>query len=249
VSPKRSQTTHFFVEPDQIEKNRCRFSRDEADHIFRTLRLNSGDLIKVTDGIGNLYDVVIGDRSRVGVSGEIVKTTRWLNELAIEITVAFGLTMQGKTDDIIEQCTQLGVRSFVPLLTANSQPRLDEEKTRVRIERWRKVAISAVKQSLRCYLPTIGAPCDVNRLANTVGDYDLALVGALHGQRLSADNRLASAKRLLLITGPEAGFTLEEETVMVSAGALQVLIGERRLRAELAPIVLATLTLTRANIL
>ena len=81
MSPKRSQTTHFFVEPDQIESNHCHFARDESDHIFRTLRLDSGDLIRVTDGIGNLYDVVIGDRSRAGVSGEIIKTTRWVNEL------------------------------------------------------------------------------------------------------------------------------------------------------------------------
>ena len=168
---------------------------------------------------------------------------------AIEITVAFGLALQGKTDDIIEQCTQLGVRSFVPLLTANSQSRLDEEKTRSRIDRWRKVAISAVKQSLRSYLPTIGAPLDTNRLAGSIGEYDLALVGSLRGKRLEIDDRLVSAKRFLLITGPEAGFTFEEETTLISAGALPVLIGERRLRAELAPVVLTTLVLTRANIL
>lgn len=249
MSPKRSHVTHFFVEPDQIENNRCAFTREESEHIFRTLRLAPGDLIKVTDGIGNLYDVMLGVPGRVGTSAEIVKVSRWGNEIAVEITVAFGLTLQGKADDIIEQCTQLGVRAFVPLLTAKSLARLDHDKARTRIERWRKVAISAIKQSQRSYLPTISSPCDIRRLATSVGDYDLVLIGSLQGKRLEYDERLAAAKSILLITGPEQGFTLEEETTLADAGAKPVLLGDRRLRAELAPIVLTTLVLTRANIL
>jgi len=249
VSSKRSHVTHFFVEPDQIENNRCAFTREESDHIFRTLRLAPGDLIKVTDGIGNLYDVMLGVPGRTGSSAEIVKVSRWSNEIAVELTVAFGLTLQGKADDIIEQCTQLGVRAFVPLLTAKTLARLDEDKARTRIERWRKVAISAVKQSQRSYLPTIASPCDIRRLTTSYCDYDLVLIGSLQGKRLEYDERLAAAKSILLITGPEQGFTMEEETTLTDAGAKPVLLGERRLRAELAPIVLATLVLTRANIL
>jgi 16S rRNA (uracil1498-N3)-methyltransferase len=250
VSSKRSHVTHFFVEPDQIENNRCTFTREESDHIFRTLRLAPGDLIKVTDGIGNLYDVMLGPSAgRVGTSSEIVKVWRWGNEIGVQITVAFGLTLQGKADDIIEQCTQLGVRAFVPLLTAKTLARLDEDKARTRIERWRKVAISAIKQSLRSYLPTISPPCDIRQLAASYGDYDLVLIGSLQGKRLENDEQLAAAKSILLITGPEQGFTLEEETILTDAGAKPVLVGERRLRAELAPIVLTTLVLTRANIL
>jgi 16S rRNA (uracil1498-N3)-methyltransferase len=250
VSSKRSHVTHFFVEPDQIENSRCSFTREESDHIFRTLRLAPGDLIKVTDGIGNLYDVMLDPwAGRVGSSAEIIKVSRWSNEIAVEVTVAFGLTMQGKADDIIEQCTQLGVRAFVPLLTDRTLARLDEDKARTRIERWRKVAISAVKQSQRSYLPTIAAPCDVRHLAASCGDYGLVLIGSLQGKRLEFDERLATAKSILLITGPEQGFTLEEETALTDAGAKQILLGERRLRAELAPIVLTTVVLTRANIL
>jgi 16S rRNA (uracil1498-N3)-methyltransferase len=250
VSSKRSHVTHFFVEPDQIENNRCAFTREESDHIFRTLRLAPGDLIKVTDGIGNLYDVMLGvSAGRTGSSAEIIKVSRWSNEIAVEVTIAFGLTMQGKADDIIEQCTQLGVRAFVPLLTDRSLARLDEEKARTRIERWRKVAISAVKQSQRSYLPTISTPCDVRKLATLCSEYDLALIGSLQGKRLEYDEQLAAAKSILLITGPEQGFTLEEETALTDAGAKPVLLGERRLRAELAPIVLTTVVLTRVTIL
>ncbi len=249
VSPKRSQTTHFFVEPDQIESDRCHFAREEADHILRTLRLSAGDLIKVTDGLGNLYDVMLGEPGRRGLIGEIVKVSRWLNEPGIDLTVAFGLTLQGKADDIVEQCTQLGVRSFIPLLSANSPVHLDEDKIRTRIERWRKVAISAVKQSLRCYLPTIGAPRDANSLAKTIGDYDLSLVGSFAGKRLIWNEQCSSAKTLLLVTGPEQGLTLDEEAVLESAGAMPITLGERRLRTELAPVVMTTLVLSRADIL
>ncbi|TFH59040.1 MAG: 16S rRNA (uracil(1498)-N(3))-methyltransferase [Candidatus Zixiibacteriota bacterium] len=250
MSSKRSHITHFFVEPDQIENNLCKFTREETDHIFRTLRLVPGDLIKVTDGIGNLYDVMLGPSAgRVGTSAEIVKVSRWGNEIAVEVTVAFGLTLQGKADDIIEQCTQLGVRAFVPLLTSKTLARLDEDKARARIQRWRKVAISAVKQSLRSYLPTISSPSDIRHLAMSCSDYDLVLIGSLQGKRLEYDEQFAAAKSILLITGPEQGFTLEEETTLTDAGARPVLLGDRRLRAELAPVVFTTLVLTRANIL
>ncbi len=249
MSPKRSHVTHFFVEPDQIENTRCTFTREEADHIFRTLRLAPGDLIQVTDGMGNLYDALLGAPRRTGASAEIVKESRWCNEIGVDITVAFGLTLQGKADDIIEQCTQLGVKAFVPLLTAKSPLRLAEDKTRTRVERWRKVAISAVKQSQRSYLPTISSPCDVRHQAASCGDYDLALLGSLHGRQLECEEQLTAAKSVLLITGPEQGFTLEEETTLIDAGAKPILLGERRLRAELAPIVLTMLVLTRANIL
>jgi 16S rRNA (uracil1498-N3)-methyltransferase len=249
VSSKRSHVTHFFVEPDQIENNRCAFTREESDHIFRTLRLAPGDLIQVTDGTGNLYEVMLDTPGRVGSFAEIVKVSRWSNEIAVEITVAFGLTLQGKADDIIEQCTQLGVRAFVPLLTTKTLTRLDEDKARTRIERWRKVAISAVKQSQRSYLPTISSPVGVRQLATSCGDYDLALIGSLPGKRFEQVERLAVAKSILLITGPEQGFTLEEETALADSGATPVRLGDRRLRAELAPIVLTTMILTRANIL
>ena len=220
MSPKRSHVTHFFVEPDQIENNRCTFTREETDHIFRTLRLTPGDLIKVTDGIGNLYDVMLGPSAgRGGTSAEIVKISRWGNEIAVEVTVAFGLTLQGKADDIIEQCTQLGVRAFVPLLTSKTLARLDEDKARARIQRWRKVAISAVKQSLRSYLPTISSPCDIRRLAMSCSDYDLVLIGSLQGKRFEYDEQFAAAKSILLITGPEQGFTLEEEATLTDAGS------------------------------
>lgn len=249
VSSKRSLVTHFFVEPDQIENNRCVFDRDESDHIFRTLRLSPGDLIKVTDGIGNLYDVMLGERGRTGSKGEIVKISRWINEVAIDITSAFGLTLQGKADDIIDQSTQLGVRAFIPILASNSLSRLDEDKVRTRIERWRKVAISAVKQSQRTYLPTISAPQTVRDLAASCGDYDLVLLGSLQGKRLELADQVTTAKTVLLVTGPEQGFTLEEETALIGAGAAPVLLGERRLRAELAPIVLTSTLLARLGVL
>lgn len=249
VSPKRSHITHFFVEPDQIESNRCIFTREESDHIYRTLRLSSGDLIKVTDGIGNLYDIMLGDRGRIGSSGEIIKVSRWINEVAVEITLAFGLTLQGKADDIIEQGTQLGVRTFVPMLTTNSLVRLDEDKARKRIDRWRKVAVSAVKQSQRTYLPTISVSKDVRDVVAICGDFDLVLIGSLQGKHFEFDDQAAAAKSVLLITGPEQGFTIEEETVLVSAGARPILLGERRLRAELAPIVMTTLLLSRLGVL
>src|SRR5690606_26957497 len=118
----------------------------------------------------------------------------------------------------------------------NSPGKLTAEKTEVRLERWRKVAISSMKQSLRTVLPEVGAPRDVTELAGTIGSYDAAIVGSLKGRPLSREVLLQSAKKILLLTGPEEGFSRIEEDTLIRASAVPVLLGERRLRAELAPV-------------
>ena len=247
MSRKPNLATHFFVEPHQITGNNCSFSREESDHILKTFRLYIGDLIKATDGTGNLFDVKLSAYNNKTVTGEIVKTTRFANELNTEITIAFGLALQAKTDQIIEQCTQLGVRGFVPLTTKFSQVKLTDEKSDVKLSRWRKVAISAMKQSLRSLLPEISAPLEVDSLATTLKTYDLVLLGSLKGKSLDP-LQLKNSSKILLITGPEQGFSRIEEDSLISAGAVSISLGDRRLRAELAPVVMTTMVLTHLGL-
>lgn len=245
MSRKPNLATHFYLEPDQIQDNHCTFSREESDHLLKTFRLAIGDVILATDGAGNLYDVHLTRQERGAVGGEIVKVSRLVNELDIQITVAFGLSLQAKTDQIIDQCTQLGVAGFVPLITEQSQLKLDEERAQTRLGRWRKVAISAMKQSLRTQLPWVNQPQDLGSLIKTLSQYDAVLLASLHGGKLERTLALTKTRRMLLLTGSEQGFSAAEEDALIQAGAVPISLGERRLRAELAPVVLTSLVLAR----
>lgn len=237
MSSKHSAATHFYFEPRQLDGDTCLFSREESDHILKSFRLYIGDRINATDGCGRLYQMKLTAFENRLVRAQVISAADRVNELPIAITIGFGLPQPAKADQIIDQCTQLGAAAFVPVMAKNSPGKLAGEKAQLRLERWRKVAISSMKQSLRTVLPEIAAPRDVADLVETISGYDAAIVGSLKGGALSREG-VPAAKKILLLTGPEEGFSRIEEDTLIRAGAVPVRMGERRLRAELAPVVL-----------
>ncbi len=239
MKPATRQTTYFFCEPSQISGDHCTFGRDESDHILKVFRLYIGDKILATDGAGNLYEMELTAFENRLVTAKILSRQERVNELPFHLAVAFGLPAQSKADQIIDQCTQLGVSEFIPIISKNSPGKLTADKAAQRIERWRQVAVSSIKQSLRTVLPSISNPQSIQDCAQNIPDFDLTLIGSLKGKPFAPSIIPCDTKRILLITGPEEGFSRIEEDTLIRAGALPVLLGPRRLRAELAPVALA----------
>ncbi len=242
MSSKLSRATHFYFEPQQLQGEVCTFSREESDHILKSFRLYIGDTIYATDGRGSLYHMQLEAFEQRLVRARVLKKSERENELVQRITVGFGLPLQSKADQIIDQCTQLGAAAFLPLLSKNSPGKMSSEKAAARSERWRSVAISSLKQSLRTVLPEILPPLEIEALKDSLGNYDVVLLGSLKGKPLCRETFTSSIQNILLLTGPEEGFSRIEEDTLIRAGAIPVLLGPRRLRAELAPVVLLTAT-------
>ena len=246
MSPKQSNVVHFFIKPDAVEGTTATFSREESDHILKTYRLYIGDAILATDGIGNLYQMQLSAYENRQVRATIAKTSRFIGELPFKITVAFGIPQLSKADQIIDQCTQLGVTAFVPLLCKNSKSKLSADKSKARVRRWQKVAVSAVKQSLRSVVPEIINPVEIGEFVEKIPEYDFSLVGSLRGESVSGLEAVAADISVLLLTGPEEGFSRIEEDKLIRAGAKPISLGDRRLRAELAPVVITSLIASRS---
>lgn len=238
MKPATRQSTYFFCEPNHIAGELCTFGRDESDHILKVFRLYIGDKILATDGAGNLYEMELTAFENRLVTAKILSRQERVNELPFHLAVAFGLPTQSKADQIIDQCTQLGASEFITILSKNSPGKLTAERTTQRIERWRQVAISSIKQSLRTVLPLTRSPLSVEDCAQIIPDFDLTLIGSLKGKPFAPSIIPCDTKRILLITGPEEGFSRIEEDTLIRAGAQPVLLGPRRLRAELAPVAL-----------
>lgn len=238
MSRKQSNVIHFYVEPDAIEGDTATFTREESDHILKTYRLYIGDAILATDGRGNLYQMQLSAYEDRRVKATIARTARFIGELPFKVSVGFGIPQLSKADQIIDQCTQLGAAAFIPLLSKNSKTKLSVQKSKARVKRWRKVAVSAVKQSLRSIVPDINEPVSIEDLSEQLTDYDRVLIGSLRGEVLANADFSGDSKSILLLTGPEEGFSRIEEDRLIRAGAKPVSLGDRRLRAELAPVVL-----------
>lgn len=163
---------------------------------------------------------------------------------------------------LIEKATELGVSCIIPILTEKSLVKMEEISeeddsiffaAKGKKERWRRLAIASLKQSLRSILPEIKNPIKFEEFLPQIKTFDLSLIASLEkgAKSLREFDELKSQLRnpkdylrhVLIMVGPEAGFSEEEISQAKSSGAIPITLGSRRLRTETAGIVLSSLVL------
>ena len=240
--------TYFYTVPENIQNGMVRIKGEEAHHITKVLRYKKGEIISVVDGCGLRYKEILEPSQKDWAEGKNLDQVRRENEPVANLTLACGISSGTKMDLIIEKCTELGVRSFIPILTEKGMVELDElAKVKKKLGRWNKVALAAMKQSLRCYLPLIENPLDLGGLLRKAGDYDRSLIASLGPKSKTWKEALEAEEPLrdvLLLVGSEAGFTEEESNSAQEGGFIPVKLGPRRLRTETACIIFCGLVLS-----
>ena len=208
-------------------------------------------VIGVVDGRGTKYQVEIEEVSRDFLQGRILSRTYRENEPDCHVTLAQALCRQDKMNLLIEKATEIGVSSIVPFLSERGLVRMGGELSRKRkTDRWRRLAIAAMKQSLRTVLPEIDEIVEFEELLPRFKDFDLRLIASLDedSRSLRECTQLKKGlKEALLIVGPEAGFTHEELSQAKAKGAIPISLGSRRLRTETAGLVFSSLVLHRLH--
>jgi len=216
-------------------------SDQEARHCTKVLRKNLGDKIHVLDGKGSIYESVIKEIGKHEVELEILgKKSEPRNEQLPEI--AFGLLKNSsRMEWMLEKLTEIGVRRIIPLRCQRS------ERKRVNLERWNKILLSAMKQSIRKYLPILEEPSTVSDLVKSTNSefkYIASFgpgVPELVSQKLKANP--------IIMIGPEGDFDTDEMDLAMKEGFRRVNLGQSRLRAETAAIVACTIMNNRSPIL
>jgi len=241
--------TNFYTSPEKIGRETLSIDGDEARHILSVLRCGPGDEIDVVDGRGAKYKASIVKTSRNSLEAKILSRTRMENEPHCRVTLAQAVCRQERMDLLIEKTTEIGVCSIIPILTQRGMVKVGGSLQQKRkIERWQRIAIAAMKQSLRTVLPEIRDVTGFDDLVAVLNRYDLCLIASLEegSRRLSQCRQLRKGlKDILLIVGPEAGFTDHELSKARTQGAIPVSLGVRRLRTETAGTVFSSLVLHR----
>ncbi len=218
----------------------------QLHHLRYVLRLRIGDTVTVFDSVGNEFSGIISkmDKKQVDLTLQERKMTR---PKRIRIAIACAIPKKSRMDDIIDKLTQLGVDTIIPVQTKRGIVKL-EEKEASRLERWRKIALSASEQSRRNSLPEITSVMGLEEVLKYSQTYDLKLIPTLEGagEKLSqvipavtGDLSTASPASILVLIGPEGDFTPEEAGMAVRAGAIPVSLGDSVLRVETAAIAIA----------
>jgi 16S rRNA (uracil1498-N3)-methyltransferase len=243
--------TNFYTDPEKIDRETLAIDGDEAKHILSVLRHGAGDQIHVVDGRGTKYRVMIEEVSRDFLQGKILSRTRMENEPDCQVTLAQAICRKERMDFLVEKATEIGVSSIIPIVTQRNLVKVDDaSREKSKIERWRRVAVAAMKQSLRSVLPEIYDVTPFAQLLPRIHDYDLCLIASLDkdAKNVSECEQLrAKPQEVLLIVGPEAGLTDEELSQAKAQGAIPISLGPRRLRTETAGLVFSSLALHQVS--
>ena len=239
--------TNFYVSPQNIGEDTIQIKGEEARHILTILRHKRGDLIDVVDGCGNRYRVNITHTGRNNLEGKILSQVRKENEPITNLTLAQAVCKGSKMDWVVEKCTEIGVSNIIPLLTERTEIDFkNPQQEKSKIERWKRLAISSMKQSLRCCLPKISPATKIEDLLKNTKNYDLVLMASLEGgsKNLEDLDELGNRpKNILILVGPEGGFSVDELKEAEEKRVIPISLGTRRLRTETAGIVFLSLVL------
>ena len=230
----------FFVPKKNIQDEKGTITGQELDHLKKVLRLRPGDRVTLFDGEGWEHEGIIQSyTARVGEI-RILKSYQPGREFSLDITLAQALGKGEKMDFVVEKATELGVRTIVPFLSSHTVPRLDGKKVERRHARWKKIALSATKQSGRTRIPEILELSDFGGLVRRPWPCELKLLfwekesvqglSQIRGQPPHLDS-------LLLVIGPEGGFSPDEASEAMRCGFKAIRLGRRILRSETAALV------------
>ena len=219
-------------------------SGEDVRHIGAVLRMKAGDELLLCDGKGTEYSVAILHVDRTEIKTEIKNTTR--REPAYpRVTLGQGLPKSDKMDWIVQKATELGVANIVPLVTERTIVKVrDEEK---RISRWQKIAREAAMQSNRADIPAIGPIVPFNDFLRTPNSEPgtLLLFPWEEGTKPIKDVLRGSQgiKHIIVLIGPEGGFSTAEAELATSRGFHPVSLGPNILRTETAAVAVLSMIL------
>jgi len=201
------------------------------------LRLKKGAHLCLADGNGHEYMGTIGQ-----VDGEslVIK----LEEISIEpadeigpkITLFQGLPKGDKLEWILQKCTELGAAEIVPFVAARSVSRPAAGRLQEKLERWRRIALEAARQSKRMTVPQVTFAADLSEVCRQ-SDHPVKLLLWEEEQTGTLRKLLAgvrSPERIAVIVGPEGGLTCEEVASALKCGFISVSLGKRIVRTETA---------------
>lgn len=216
----------------------------EQRHL-KARRVKGGSEVSLFDGRGAVAKGLISDdfdfATVLEVSGAASSTP---NDESDECRVWCSVTVcccppksSSRADWMVEKLTELGVHDLLWIVAVRSE--LDTLPSPAKMQRWERLAVAASKQCMRLSIPEMKNMGKVSDIIGSMETYDLTLLLSPDGSPLlkACSDRFEERKKpktVLVIAGPEGGFTSEEEGVLIGAGAVPVSLGKLRLRVETA---------------
>ena len=232
------RTEHRVVKPG----DQAMLSGDESHHLTRVMRQKTGDMVVLFDGNGCEFSAEIIETRKSLVTLTILDVRRVDTESARRVTIATSLPKGDRQKWLVEKLTELGCHCLIPLRTERTVAQCSEQV----LERLQRQVLEATKQCNRSQLMTISPEKGVDDCMADDGDAIGLIAHPLSdgdfGQlSLSELTQIALPKHVLVLIGPEGGFTVGEVERAIELGFRPIDLGPRILRVETAAIMMTAL--------
>ena len=220
---------NLFYQP-RIAEHIFHLEEEESRHCVKVLRKREGEIIRLTDGKGSFYDAVI-TKADPGACQFNITNTYTPSPLTFSIHVAIAPTKNiDRIEWFVEKSVELGI-DRISLIECDHS-----ERTFIKTERLKKVAISAMKQSLKALLPTIESPISFRSFVEQQ-HADQNFIAYVDDQNTTQLKDIAKPNNsYLVLIGPEGDFSNDELMFALQNNFVKVGLGKSRLRTETAGI-------------
>lgn len=203
----------------------------ESLHAVKVLRLKQGTPVLLVDGAGGFYEALITDAHHKKCGFTIVNVQREYRKTNFTIHIAIAPAKSNERNEwFIEKTTELGIDAITFVTSEHS------ERKNINVERLTKVAVSAMKQSQKAYLPRINEPIPFKKFM-TEGSKtsDCKFVAHLaQGKRESLFHAAPQNASYTVLIGPEGDFSDKEIQLALDNNFKAITLGRSRLRTETA---------------
>lgn len=234
----------YLVDTTQrlIPGGNVRLQGDEARHAAKAARLRVGEEVLLGDGRGSLARA-----EATAVAAEqidlVVLSSEHHDPLGPPLWLAQSLAKAGRDEQAIEQATEVGISRVIPLQAERSVVRWEGDKADKGRSRWQKIVTEATKQSLQPWVPEVAPVASVEAVVALAGDSQLIALDHRADQSLldlELQDPLGDTP-LVLMVGPEGGWSEPERDAMAAAGCELARLGPGVLRASSAGPIAAAL--------
>lgn len=243
----------FFVTENQVNDNEIILVGEDVNHIANVLRKQKGDVVNICNittsenflcQLEDFYDSEIKCKILEKISSE--------TEPEAEITIFQGIPKAEKMELIIQKCTELGAKEFVPVEMERCVVKLDNKSAIKKVERWQKISETAAKQSGRDIIPKVENVINLKKLLNLIEKYDIVLLAYENEEEYTLKQAINEVKenkkqKIGIIIGPEGGIDVKEVEQLKEAGAKVITLGKRILRTETVGIAMTSILLYELN--
>jgi len=201
----------------------------ESHHCSKVLRLKPGEKVSVVDGSGGYFDGVLTITDPNACQIDISHSYYEFEKRPFNLHIAIAPTKNiDRFEWFLEKATEIGVDEITPLICEHSERRI------IRDDRLEKVLVSAMKQSLKAYLPVLNPVVSFEKFVDSVNVSDKLIAHCFNWERQELIKIKPFGREFSVLIGPEGDFSEKEINYALEKQFIPVTMGKSRLRTETA---------------